>query len=1332
MLKLIIPGKIKPQANKRTVVVITLIFALILFLAGRLFTQYLLKNWDSTRLELALGKSLHRRVSLGHVQWSLTLTGLIFKSNKTRIDELDGKPFIASKGARVTMSLIPLLQGNCHAREVELIEPELWAVKISRTRWNFSDLPEIDAVKDLTHIGIFNGKLHIINDETDSDKTYDISLLDLNFRVDRPFGTRRWPYSLAFTLPSSQYETKVTVHGTGDGALDEWQTHTYAVNLQVVDFDPAVLRIFDIAPPPLTGPINCSLSGLMQGSQHFTGKIDFANPNYAIEAGRLQFTNSDTTTNGALDFTKLKGDVKLEQAFVHLPKRQFKVDDIAGEISFDGQTLTIRKCSMQSGSGHINLSGIFHDLSNYNFNLDTQNLAIPWIKQALSLIRPDAIIPSLQPLSGTLKTASLSITQKANQPALSVVAEPQGIFLQGQNKQRLFEVTGGRYSSDGVHSLFSDVALKMASGTARITGQIGLSNAAPMAIIVSLDKIDLSGLRAVFSTLALKLPSTPINFWEGTLAKAIIRATGTFNEPRLNLVAAVHNVSVKTRATGKSLQVTSGVLSYSPDNLAFDHLAGKIAQGDFVLDGHAATANNHAPLIDMELSGKNLDLLEVKSTLHDLELKSFLPFEQALAGTVQELKMKVKGPSDRPRLNLNVVPGDILFAPIAAEQALHLQGGQIILNGDHLRLDGVHIFGHRSNLIANAELEHMFTDCRVDSASINAYPLDIGDLQSYALSDVTPQAVQKEYLDFLNQYSISSPQGKLSGHLTYTSTAGSGYQLGGHIRLSAIAAKIDVLSVHDLSGILTADANTIRINHLHGFADKMKFWSNGQIDHYSDPPHRTFNNTMGIIIDGIGTTTVGRKPLVFTCRFSQDAQSPAIKFNALADSHAEFDIPTPAGVLIKPAGAQASLQGDITCSAEKVILDNGQLHAGDALVNLAFTYENRHSPMEARLKAKITLPNWTPINALLALASKQSSLDVSGGTGDAKGNIWIQGTLERLRLSSRLNFQNVALPKCNISAAIGKLHASNWSLTEPAGGKQAGLITIESPSFTIAHLPITNFLAKLAQNPDDKLTLSAMGDVAKGKLSISGAINQDRSEQFDATLSSVNSNEFLTGLYNAPNEVTGTMNLNSHLSSGNFIGNPLLTYKGNTQIVISKGKVSRFGLLEKKINEANLIKGGLLGFNLNNLFQSVARVERGEFKTLSGHLDLDEGTLYLRDITFDGEELRMRAKGIIDFKKDDMHIKVIGNIPRVSPRGLLGPMSPLLSVSSLAGTVEDLPVALLSGKKLDYNAPRVFTFSIQAPLDQANTISESIYKSFRWVPNSALAAHSLAPPTKGH
>jgi hypothetical protein len=101
-----------------------------------------------------------------------------------------------------------------------------------------------------------------------------------------------------------------------------------------------------------------------------------------------------------------------------------------------------------------------------------------------------------------------------------------------------------------------------------------------------------------------------------------------------------------------------------------------------------------------------------------------------------------------------------------------------------------------------------------------------------------------------------------------------------------------------------------------------------------------------------------------------------------------------------------------------------------------------------------------------------------------------------------------------------------------------------------------------------------------------------------------------------------------------------------------------------------------------------------------------------------------------------IELEIAGQIPRVTSSvlsGTVGGLSKGITVQKMMGTMtlhklETLPALPLLGD-IASARPRVFTFKVLAPYDQPKTLSQSIEKSFHWLPSKPTAtAHPVFGP----
>ena len=238
----------------------------------------------------------------------------------------------------------------------------------------------------------------------------------------------------------------------------------------------------------------------------------------------------------------------------------------------------------------------------------------------------------------------------------------------------------------------------------------------------------------------------------------------------------------------------------------------------------------------------------------------------------------------------------------------------------------------------------------------------------------------------------------------------------------------------------------------------------------------------------------------------------------------------------------------------------------------------------------------------------------------------------------------------------------------------------------------------------------------------------------NAKFSKVDSSQIVGQMLGHSGEIMGYADASIVLDSQGVDYDALIrNLDGHGDIEIASGRVTRFGQLQEKLTQANLLQQGVFGFNLNNLLQSVVPVRTGYFKDLHGRFDIADGLLSIKDVRFNGEDMRLRAAGTVNLPLNTIAVEVAGNLPRVSSSligGPLGQVSREFTLQKLMRVItmnklENLPPVPALGD-IASDRPRAFTFRVATTMDRPQAIAHSIEKSFRWLPNQMNAsAHPI-------
>src|SRR5262249_49863570 len=172
---------------------------------------------------------------------------------------------------------------------------------------------------------------------------------------------------------------------------------------------------------------------------------------------------------------------------------------------------------------------------------------------------------------------------------------------------------------------------------------------------------------------------------------------------------------------------------------------------------------------------------------------------------------------------------------------------------------------------------------------------------------------------------------------------------------------------------------------------------------------------------------------------------------------------------------------------------------------------------------------------------------------------------------------------------------------------------LDIKTITIGDLTANDIAAKIvvepAATPDEAPRIkldSGIARIAGGTMQLGGWMELvNHRLHIDAKLAGVESGQIVGQLLGQPDEIIGSADGSIVLDSEGVDYNALIrNLDGHGEISVASGRVMRFGRLQEKLTQANLLQQGLFGFNLNNLLQSVVPVRTGYFKDLHGRFDI--------------------------------------------------------------------------------------------------------------------------------
>jgi hypothetical protein len=1335
--------------------------------------SYELKDWNADRVAGVIGGSIHRQVHLGNTRWNLGLTGIEFTFDSVAVNEMDGSPFISAGPSKVTLALTPLLHRQFFPRDLLFEKPEIWLVKLKGGKWNYSDLPNIDATKYIAHLACENGRLHVV-DKSGNGKNLDgLNAENIKFSVNRPLGWMAWPFLLSADVSETKYHTHVTASGVGSGALSNWRGSRHSWNISLTGFDPNELAVFGMPPHTVAAPVNLQLNGSGALNKEIKTSLSFDNPELSVKAKEVVLSgnflsflpgvgedtplkvpalakqNGEPATSPqsmqldnllAGPLKSLVADIKIKDGTATLKKSNLTAGAASGKLKIANGTLSVAELQANYAGGTVHVGGKYSSSKNFDTNIALDSVDFTELKHLFKETGIYHLAPRFETVSGIVKHANLIVKNNNGNNLWTLDANPNGISYNVSKQDKLISLSGGSFYLERDSFKLTDITGTLGAATSfKLNGTGGTNSKAPVRLTANAQNVDLGTARQLLALLGVKLPASPADKMEGACKQTDITLTGTQEAPQLALKGVVKQLYVQDKNKTRTFELNDGNFEFAKNVFRLENMKGAIGQGTFILNGQAVMSDPNN--LNVGIKAKNIDISNVKVALSDLKLETPLLAESLLAGRVSDLDGHIKGTMDKPQITVSLVPGDVEFEPLGTGRPIHIRNGHVNYTDDNLSVEDMEVSTPRGSLVVTLKMNNLSKSSVLTKFAMKSPGMDIGDLNAYLVAERTPPMVRDKYLAVLHENEISEPHGKIAGHLDYVLNEKNNTPIvNGQIHIAAFSAVVNGFAVQDVAGDLQAQSGNVNFSGVKGAVGRSQFALRGNVNDFADAKTRVWHLalyarvSMQELARLAGDTNAAKDTSTPPARLSAQITGPEgeknVAFTAQLDKATAITFDTVVGPIAKPAGEDARIDGSLSMKTDKLTLNDTHIKFGDVPFDVSgFVDSSQVSQQKPpNISIWVHAADFVPIKTLVSfMPGMVHTEQFKGISGSVRGGVRAQGSVDNLMFKGGAAVKDLAVPKLSLSQISGTMKAADWlSLKTLGTGATAGQIPLsfEFPTAKVEKLWITSIKGSASSTSQDTWDYKASANVAKGTVNLTGVLGTN-SATCQAKADKLDANIVLTGLLNAPNELTGTMKADAELGTRNLLSNPIKTWSGSGTMTLSDGKVSRFSLLEKRITQANLLKSGLLGFNLNNLLASVAPVEKGEYKTINSKFHLKDGDLTVDEMKFVGDELRLRSKGNINLAANQMHIEVSGRIPRVSQQGPLGAVAPLLGVKGVTDALEDIPEMFFLGKKSQSestSSARVFAFSISAPLDKPQTATQSIYKSFHWLQGSNLAS----------
>lgn len=256
----------------------------------------------------------------------------------------------------------------------------------------------------------------------------------------------------------------------------------------------------------------------------------------------------------------------------------------------------------------------------------------------------------------------------------------------------------------------------------------------------------------------------------------------------------------------------------------------------------------------------------------------------------------------------------------------------------------------------------------------------------------------------------------------------------------------------------------------------------------------------------------------------------------------------------------------------------------------------------------------------------------------------------------------------------------------------------------------------------DDARVEAAGGTASGYLSMNP--HDSNFTTLELYVENVKANALTKALLNVTNQIFGDLSGTVRFTTfGETDDDMQRNANGAVTLRVKNGRLPAIAKVETLLTTANLIRGGILGLNLNNLFRTLIFYDTNYFAELSGNLLINNQVLYTHNLISDGVNLDLLMQGSLRMDSGDADMTVNGRMSQnVAGRlGFLGQLSlgrllrliPGLGTfgGSQAGLFGYLPgIGYIPGFGGPASATNRFQVRLKGPLDEPATI-----RDFHWV-----------------
>lgn len=988
---------------------------------------------------------------------------------------------------------------------------------------------------------------------------------------------------------------------------------------------------------------------------------------------------------------------RLRDAGFRLKDGTLTTRHVNGVIRYDGQMTYFDKVTGELGPGKFAVSGRAQSTpgGSYNLNVSASHTDMAQARRLLEVVR--VYEPMLKNMYGFVKEVDMTVHGTPNSPVVSMTAVPENIHLRFPHSNVRMRVLGGKIKYDNGPITFTNVIGTLGRGPFRMNGTI---SAKPYwyNLTIQASNQDIADTKSLLSAVHVSVPL--LSGLRGTVKSANLSVVGSPDNPDIALVAYPRSVYSSLPNSNESVHISGGAVRLHDKTVFFDRTVGRMANSGFVM--HGSVQLEPEVEYDLAINTQRADIADAVRLLKAFRIRAPLLTETRLLGSVSASAITLRGTAEAPVITLSATPLDIVAEFEDPSRNVRIHAGTIDYRNDVLTVRGMTISTRTSKLMLDATIANVSGVPEVRLLKVQSDGINLADADYYLRSPAIPGVVHDVYVDLLDRWQLADVRGRVFGDFIYKNDGRSQKSFEGYVSLvdagAALALNDTTYQVTDLRGTLRSQGPEIVLEDVRG--------------------------AVGSSVFQLSTRTVGFQSSDETWNGVFTGEMPADMAVALLPGSARAI----SGKVLSNRPLGLTTRFSVKPNSGEAQIDTAQISMGNYVLNIQgrYSWPPHGQPGQPEVDIALVSPLSIPAADFMSLIDPDRKF--GNVIGNLKTDLALKGPLDRLIASGSIEFQNVSIPRFEISNISGLIKPEEMVISNFIDSDPPKPVTIVA-KLDIKRATIRKLIARDirgtmtlerpadSSDPSRVLLQDLVAYAADGRVVFDGSFTLFGRQNFDllARAEGIDVNLLATHLLNLPNQIRGDLTADFSLCSSGYNARELLrNLHGDGQFCIKEGEVPELAKLQFKLTQANLLEQGLLGFNLNNLLASITPVKTSKFDEVSGRYWISRGIVHTNPLRYFGDDLRLWGSGKVDIPRDHIAMDMFGNVPRIS-RSVLGKFWGRIIGSF---TLQNLLGGFLDGKD---KKPRTFAFRVSAPLSDQEAIAKSIEESFHWLPNESRA-----------